>query len=86
MGNTQAASTFRTSITSEDRIRSKQNQNLREHKRNGVVQLKISSLTTNRRNQEVTVNHTITPRGSILYGSMCNPLNVQMGKQLTINK
>eukprot|EP01038_Epipyxis_sp_PR26KG_P011735 gene11735-15701_t len=51
--------------------------NLREQKRYGVVNMKISSTSTNRRGQENTINHVITPKGTILYGSLCTPFLIQ---------
>ena len=53
---------------------------LREHKRYGVVNVKITNISTSRRSPENTVNHTITPRGTIIYGSVCNPFTIQKGK------
>ena len=50
----------------------------REHKRHGVVTLKMANLTPNRRSDQIT--HTITPKGCILYGaSMFNPAVIQNG-------
>jgi hypothetical protein len=54
----------------------------REHKRHGVVTLKMVSANPNgRRGAEQVVTHTITPKGCILYPSaIFNPAVVQHGK------
>ena len=61
------------------------NGSLKEHKRFGVVSLKISNIvmamnmSDRSRTQEGTVSYTITPRGSILYGSLCSSNVIQKG-------
>ena len=61
------------------------NGSMKEHKRFGVVSVKISNaimaINMNERNrvQEGVVNYTITPRGSILYGTLCTPNNIHTG-------
>ena len=53
----------------------------REHKRHGVVTLKMVSANPVRRGAETIVTHTITPKGCILFGSQhFNPAVVQNGK------
>lgn len=54
----------------------------REHKRHGVVTLKmISANPTGRRETDRVITHTITPRGCILYpAAMFNPTVVQRGE------
>lgn len=55
-------------------------QSLREHKRHGMVTVKINCVNNNRRNSEGQINHVITPKGAILYGSLFNPAVLQKGK------
>ena len=64
------------------------NGSLKEHKRFGVVSVKISNITIptntndrNRLNQEGTVGYIVTPRGSILHGSLSPTSNIQKGNQ-----
>ena len=54
----------------------------REHKRHGVVTLKmVSTNPTGRRGNEQIISHTITPKGCILYpAGMYAPATVQHGK------
>ncbi len=56
------------------------NRPLREHKRHGVVTVRINSVNNNRRNSEGQLSHVITPKGAILYGSLFNPAVIQNGK------
>lgn len=53
---------------------------LKEHKRHGVVTVRVSAMNNTRRNSEGQVNQVITPKGAILYGSLFNPAVIQNGK------
>jgi hypothetical protein len=87
MGNAhQISNRSRSSVsTSENNnvgtvIRTK---HIREHKRYGTVIVKITNMAANRRPQDNIITHIITPKGSILYGSLCNPANIQKGNNTT---
>ena len=53
---------------------------LREKARFGTVLVNITTLSTNRRNVEFPDSHVITPRGAILYGTLCSPRFIQRSK------
>ena len=51
----------------------------REHKRHGVVTLRMNNIAPNRQHDVIT--HKITPKGCILYGaSQFNPAVIQNGE------
>lgn len=53
----------------------------KEHKRHGVVTMKMTLHNPTRRNSEQHITQTITPKGCILYGSLAfDPAVVQHGK------
>lgn len=53
----------------------------KEHKRHGVVTLKMVVSNPTRRANDQVVTHTITPKGCILYGSLAfDPMVVQQGE------
>ena len=52
---------------------------LKEHKRHGFVVVKIHSVNSSRRNSDAHINHVITPKGAILFGSLFNPAVIQNG-------
>jgi hypothetical protein len=82
MGNQQVSGGFRASRfsnTSTDNPNPK-GRFLKEHKRHGVVTVKINSTNSGRRLGESQVSHVITPKGSILYGSLFNPAPIQRGR------
>lgn len=51
---------------------------MKEHKRHGIVVVKIMNAANNRRNNNHTT-HVITPKGSVLFGSVYNPNIIQKG-------
>jgi hypothetical protein len=53
---------------------------LKEHKRHGVVTVRINAINNNRRNSEGPPSQVITPKGAILFGSLSNPVAIQNGK------
>ena len=67
----------------DERINNIQKTNLkpmRERLRYGVCAVKISPVTTGqRRNSERQNSYIVTPKGSILHGSQCNPQIIQRG-------
>lgn len=78
MGNTQSS---RSPSTSEPATNNRNRKtSLREHKRHGFVTVKINSNNPNRRPNEAVINHIITPKGSILYGSLFSPTAIVKGK------
>lgn len=85
MGQTQSVGTSHSrnvSMSSESGLipvgRAK---HAKEHKRHGIVTLKMVGANPVRRGAEAIVTHTITPKGCILYGSQnFNPAVVQNGK------
>ena len=85
MGHGQSVSSSRNvSVTSESgfstnsAIRVKA---AKEHKRHGVVTLKMVVSNPTRRANDQIATHTITPKGCILYGSQVfDPLVVQQGE------
>jgi hypothetical protein len=81
MGNTQSARATNRAFTSEPATNNKNRKaNLREHKRHGFVTVKINSNNPNRRPNEAVINHIISPKGSILYGSLFSPSAIVKGK------
>ena len=55
----------------------------KEHKRHGVVTMKMTLHNPTRRNSEQHITQTITPKGCILYGSLAfDPAVVQHGMAL----
>jgi hypothetical protein len=62
---------------------------VKEHKRFGVVSVKIAANPNTltiaaARNNNSMIQHSVTPRGAVLYGSLCNPCVIQRGElQLT---
>lgn len=58
-------------------------QSLKEHRRFGTVSVKIAAtpptiIGSNARNNNI-IHHSVTPRGAILYGSLCSPCIMQKG-------
>lgn len=85
MGHAQsiATSSRNVSVTSDSGFssmgRPKQG---KEHKRHGVVTLKMVVSNPTRRSSDTVVTHTITPKGCILYGSLAfDPCVVQQGER-----
>jgi hypothetical protein len=73
-----------SSIQSTDLVLPHPKHHLREHKRFGVVSVKISStpniVVPNRAiTPTQSIHHSITPKGAIIYGSMCSPCLIQKG-------
>ena len=79
MGTT-TSSTNNSHIQSRHSVDGNPKQTLREHKRHGVVTVKINAMNNNRRNSEAQLNHVISPKGAILYGTLFNPTAIQKGK------
>lgn len=75
MGNVQSDRANRLSTASEPGT-NKKKPALREHKRHGFVAVKVHSNNPNRRPNEGVVNHIISPKGSILYGSLHSPTQI----------
>ncbi len=82
MGTTTSSPQPRPSVDGVNSATNKQT--LREHKRHGVVTVKINAMNNNRRNSEAQLNHVITPKGAILYGTLFNPSAIQKGKCLQL--
>jgi len=93
MGNSNSATTDRNSMhtertrgsfTSDGRRSFNSNNNkprhLKEHKRHGVVSVKLLSTNNNRSDSQVA--HVVTPKGSIIFGSAINPALVQKSLQM----
>ena len=78
MGNAQTAGANRLSTSSEPGATRKKPP-LREHKRHGFVTVKVHSNNPNRRPNEGVVSHIISPKGSILYGSLHSPTQIVKG-------
>jgi hypothetical protein len=79
MGNAVSTSPSRNSrlSTSSDNGRSSTGKVIREHKRNGVVVVKLNSSAASRRGGDGQITHVVTPKGAILYGSLFNPTGMQ---------
>ena len=56
------------------------NKFVREHKRFGVVVVKLNSAVAPRRGSDGTVSHVVTPKGAVLYGYLYHPASMQKGK------
>jgi hypothetical protein len=88
MGNQQSLSTggfrpssrFSTTSTDGNTSSNVKNRLLKEHKRHGVVTIKLNSNTSGRRLGEQQITHVVTPKGAILYGSLFNPNPIQRGE------
>ena len=81
MGTTSSSTSSlpRTSTTSPDHHGGSKSI-LREHKRHGLVTVKIANVNNNRRDNLGQINHIISPKGAILYGTLFNPNIIQKGK------
>ena len=53
---------------------------LKEHKRHGVVTVKMMNMANNRRGAENQLVHVISPKGSIIHGSVYNPALIKKCK------
>lgn len=60
----------------------KQTKHAKEHKRFGMVQVKIHTSNPARRNSETQINHVITPKGAVMYGSIFDPKNIMAGTNI----
>lgn len=89
MGHGQSINTSSSrnaSVTSESGFSSTggRQKHGKEHKRHGVVTLKMVVSNPTRRANDQVVTHTITPKGCILYGSQAfEPTVVQQGESST---
>lgn len=81
MGNAVSTSPSRNSrlSASPENGRLSSGKVFREHKRNGVVVVKLNSSAASRRGGDGQITHVVTPKGAILYGSLFNPTGMQRG-------
>lgn len=83
MGNAVSTRNSRLSTTS-DNGRLSTGKVVREHKRNGVVVVKLNSSAASRRGGDGQITHVVTPKGAILYGSLFNPTSMQRGMLISL--
>ena len=83
MGNSATSRLGRFSTTSDTsplaNNKTGNNKPLREHKRHGIVTVKINSPASGRRGSDAQITHVVSPKGAILYGSLFNPSLIQRG-------